>query len=129
MQDLIKVHIPFNKVEANILSSFANRMLVIRSLRKCLLLQENASHPPTPASVAPSPSASMSSVHDEFENISSPSWPGTPVSVAPTAPTVSVLVHRQKPGLEILLKIFKQKLSGRRMSMDIWYRLCCGVKE
>ena len=32
-------------------------------------------------SVAPSPSAnSMSSQHDEFENISSPSWPGTPVS-------------------------------------------------
>ena len=50
--------------------------------------KENASHPPTP--VAPSPSASMSSVHDEFDNMSSPSWPGTPVSVAPGSATVSV---------------------------------------
>lgn len=39
------------------------------------------SHPPTPASALPSPgAASMSSYHDDFESVSSPSWPRTPAS-------------------------------------------------
>ncbi|XP_074642746.1 AT-rich interactive domain-containing protein 1A-like isoform X2 [Tubulanus polymorphus] len=47
-----------------------------RMINNAKSIKENMSHPPTP--IAPSPSASLSSFHDETENISSPSWPGTP---------------------------------------------------
>ncbi|GAB6031017.1 hypothetical protein CHUAL_007836 [Chamberlinius hualienensis] len=51
------------------------------------------SHPPTPASALPSPgAASMSSYHDDFESVSSPSWPRTPAS-----PVVSNQHHDYHP--------------------------------
>lgn len=38
------------------------------------------SHPPTPNTLPSPGAASMSSFHDEFESVSSPSWPRTPAS-------------------------------------------------
>lgn len=39
------------------------------------------SHPTTPQSTVPSPgAASMNSMHEEYGDISSPSWPRTPAS-------------------------------------------------
>jgi AT-rich interactive domain-containing protein 1 len=38
------------------------------------------SHPPTPNTLGSPGAASMSSFHDEFESVSSPSWPRTPAS-------------------------------------------------
>lgn len=39
-----------------------------------------SSHPPTPNTLPSPGGASMSSFHDEFESVSSPSWPRTPAS-------------------------------------------------
>lgn len=39
------------------------------------------SHPTTPQSTVPSPgAASMNSMHEEYGDLSSPSWPRTPAS-------------------------------------------------
>ena len=38
------------------------------------------SHPPTPNTLGSPGAASLSSFHDEFESVSSPSWPRTPAS-------------------------------------------------
>jgi hypothetical protein len=51
---------------------------------------KDGSMPPTPASqVAPSPAPSTH--NDDFENISSPSWPGTPVSIS--SQSCTLLTH------------------------------------
>ncbi|XP_013384498.1 AT-rich interactive domain-containing protein 1B isoform X3 [Lingula anatina] len=73
---------------------------------------ESVSHPPTPASiVAPSPGAgSMSSFHDDLENISSPSWPGTPVTLKNGKD--SVLVALYDLGEEPERKTFLDKLNA-----------------
>uniref|UniRef100_L7LY20 Putative osa n=1 Tax=Rhipicephalus pulchellus TaxID=72859 RepID=L7LY20_RHIPC len=42
--------------------------------------QPPMSHPPTPNTLPSPGGASMSSFHDEFESVSSPSWPRTPAS-------------------------------------------------
>ncbi|XP_067141122.1 trithorax group protein osa-like isoform X3 [Centruroides vittatus] len=41
------------------------------------------SHPPTPNTLPSPGAASMSSFHDEFDSVSSPSWPRTPASPRP----------------------------------------------
>lgn len=41
------------------------------------------SHPPTPNALPSPGAASMSSFHDEFDSVSSPSWPRTPASPRP----------------------------------------------
>lgn len=39
------------------------------------------SHPPTPQSTVPSPgAASLNSMHEEYGDVNSPSWPRTPAS-------------------------------------------------
>lgn len=49
------------------------------------------SHPPTPNTLPSPGAASMSSFHDEFESVSSPSWPRTPASPVIVISSITLL--------------------------------------
>lgn len=62
------------------------------------------SHPTTPQSTVPSPgAASMNSMHEEYGDISSPSWPRTPASPVSSILHCTVVNEKEKDTLGIIV--------------------------
>lgn len=68
------------------------------------------SHPTTPQSTVPSPSAaSMNSIHEEYSDMSSPGWPRTPAS--PVSSPVQIQNKKNnKPKLKKMFPAIKPSL-------------------